>query len=46
MMDAAFGLSYLEYLSKLYIKSFIYAKLVIRLIEILTNRFCEEETII
>lgn len=45
-MDAAYGLSYLEYLSKIYIKSFIYSKIIIRIIEILTSRFCEEETII
>lgn len=45
-MDVIYGLSYLEYFSKLYIKSFIYARQVIRLIEILTGRFCEEETIV
>ena len=45
-MDAASALSYLEYFSKLYIKSFIYAHLTIKLIDILTRRFCEEETII
>ena len=45
-MEASFALSYLEYFSGLYIKSFIYARLTIRVIQILTSRFCEEDTII
>lgn len=45
-MDASNALSYLKYLTKLYIKSYIYAKLTARVIKILTSRFCEEETII
>ena len=45
-MDSSFALSYLEYFSRLYIKSLIYGKLTIRVIKILTSRFCEEEAII
>jgi hypothetical protein len=41
-MDVSFGLSYLKYLARLYIKSYIYARLTARVIKILTARFCEE----
>jgi hypothetical protein len=41
-MDASYALSYLEYFSRLYIKSFIYAKMTIRVINVLTSRYCEE----
>jgi len=45
-MDVAYALNFLEYFSKLYIKSLIYAKLVVRIIDILTSWFCEDESVV
>lgn len=45
-LDASLALSFLDFLSSLYVESFIYAKLVFKVIQLLTNRFCEHQTIV
>jgi hypothetical protein len=38
-------LNFLEYFTKLYSKYIIFSNLIIRIIDLLATRFCEEETI-
>ena len=44
-MEEYYAISFLEYFTRLYIKSVVYSSLSFRIIEVITARFCESEQI-
>ena len=44
-MEEYYAISFLEYFTRLYIKSVVYSALSFRIIEVITARFCESEQI-
>jgi hypothetical protein len=44
-MEEYYAITFLDYFIKLYTKSVIYSALIFRVIEAITNRFCESEPI-